>query len=229
MTEKRQAFGRKRSWKRLWAGIQVALIALVATVAGFLHTGCDGDSGERLIRTVALLVSGFYAGHPLAFTSAGQINNMNLQQTGDQLTGITDNGKVFQGTIGQVNGNVATFNMTGQNSAGTEATMTGTITVSEDFEGTMRGTYLDPGLTSPIFATGSVPANQVPDTNTNAVVWIDLKNLKPEPRMARSKIFGEGRLSVGGSGLGAANALLLGLLMYLGFFCRLGLQPKGVQ
>lgn len=162
-------------WRKAGYGLGCVLAVFTAILAG-----CDIDSGESGARNVGLSVQGFYT-HPDAGsfvvlrTSGDPLVSIDLRQAGDQLEGIDDNGIVFGGTIGQVAAsNSATFNMEGRSTSGADATISGTITI-EGTVATMRGTWIETALTSPVFGQATVPSNAVPRvvTPTNAVLSLN--------------------------------------------------------
>ena len=162
-------------WRKAGCGLGCALAATMAILVG-----CEIDSGESGARNVAISVQGFYT-HPDAGsflvqrTSGDPLFSLDLRQTGDRLEGIDDNGIVFGGSIGQVAvSNQATFNIEGRSTSGAAATISGSITI-EGTVATMRGTWIEPALTSPVFGVATVPSNAVPRvvTPTNNVLTLN--------------------------------------------------------
>ncbi len=156
--------------------------ALVTTI---LLPGCDIDSAESGSRNVNLNVQGFYhavAGKnndKLVSQNTGQpIVSIDLRQSGDQLEGIDNNGNIFKGTIGQVDGLVGTINLEGMTTAGENGTISGTISVSQNdtsADATMQGTWVEPNLFGTVYAQATVPltpTNAPPTTNQPTSVSI---------------------------------------------------------
>lgn len=155
-----------------------AATALLTTMA--LLNGCTGgDSAEGIVRSVGLIVEGFYMhSDPGSFmvqrTSGADVTSLDLSQNGDLLQGFDNNGVLFTGTIGNVTDtNLASFIMEGQSTAGQPATISGTISV-EGTTATMRGTWIEPTLASAVFGVATVPTNAPPPAaETNGVVAVN--------------------------------------------------------
>jgi len=124
--------------------------------------GCETSSAEGVVRTVDIVVTGFYA-HPddgnfmVPNTSGAPIQSMNLRQSGDQLEGVDNNGIIFRGSIGRViEGSAATFNLEGASTSGQPAVISGNIEVSGG-NAIMRGTWIETTLFSTVFGQATVP------------------------------------------------------------------------
>ncbi len=122
-----------------------------------LQIGCDIQSGDEVTRNVSVNVSGVYRngdGIPTR-QSGAKVSSINLSQSGDQLFGVDNNGGRWEGSIGRADGDTASFTLKGQTNTGAKVVITGTIRVSGN-SGTMTGTWIEPGLTGDVFATGEV-------------------------------------------------------------------------
>jgi hypothetical protein len=143
----------------------LVLGGLLTAVTAML--GCNGDSAEGIVRNVGLVVEGFYqhsdeGSSLVSKTSGAPVTAMNLRQSGDQLEGIDNNNVVFRGTIGQVvDGDKATFTLSGNSTSGEPATISGNITVSGT-QATMNGTWIEPTLFGTVFGVATVPTNAPP-------------------------------------------------------------------
>jgi hypothetical protein len=148
-------------------GRTTLLAAIAGITATLLLVGCEIDSAESSTRNVDILVSGFYehpSGRLVDQNTGNPILSMDLRQTGDQLEGIDNNGNIFKGTIGQVDGTLATFNIDGMTTAGADGTISGSIEVSSTEgtgtdDGIMRGTWIEPTITSTVYGEATVPEN----------------------------------------------------------------------
>ncbi len=154
--------------------LPLSLLAFLAIFLACIHVGCSGNSGDSIIRSVSIRVSGFYTGNPISNPLVRQntgnpISNMNIIQTGDNLEAVDNNGNIFRGTISQEDGTIATFMLNGMTTAGAQGTIAGTFTISGTTS-TMEGTWTEPALFSPVFGTATVPTNAVVTVTTNATV-----------------------------------------------------------
>ena len=148
---------------RIWS--QQGIFIAVAFVCSVVLLGCSGDSAEGTVRSVGgLVVEGFYV-HPtpgnllVGQTSGAPVRSLNLRQSGDQLEGVDNNNIFFKGTIGQViDGNRASFNLEGRSTIGERATISGIIDLTGNLA-TMRGTWIEPTLTSTVVGVAEVPEN----------------------------------------------------------------------
>lgn len=162
-------------------------LALPVAASMFVFTGCEGDSAETIVREVGLRVDGYYwnGGPPITLNNSGaRVTAMNLRQTGDQLEGVDNNGLIFKGTIGNAGDSMATFTLEGKTTIGSDVTISGTITVpAGTSDATMQGTWIEPTLTSPLYAKATVPlntSNAPPATNTNTfsnLTWLTKSKL----------------------------------------------------
>ena len=122
-------------------------------------TGCNIDSGDEAVRTVGVDISGLYSnggGRIISPSNTGAaITSLNVVQSGDRLEAVDNNGQIFRGTIGAVVDSTASFNMTGQTTAGNEGVIAGSFTVSGS-SATMSGTWAEPALFGSVAASASV-------------------------------------------------------------------------
>lgn len=145
--------------------VTLAFTLAMAGAAGLLFLGCEIDSAESGYRDVEISVAGYYK-HPdpgaclVGKNSGAPVCAMDLRQTGDSLEGIDNNGYIFRGTIGDVNGSVASFTLYGTTTVGQEATMSGTIEATTDFKGVMRGTWIEPNIYSTVYGVATIPSNE---------------------------------------------------------------------
>lgn len=158
---------RKRSF-RFRAKAQAAILA-AGLLGAVFYTGCEIDSAESASREVGLVIAGFYTnpnGGPVVQKNTGApITSLDLRQRGDRLEAIDNNGFIFKGTIGNVQGNIASITLTGLTTAGNEGTISGTVevggastsTLGAAASATLRGTWVEPSLFSTVYATASVP------------------------------------------------------------------------
>lgn len=169
----------KRILKHTW----IVALPLLAGLIGL--TACEIDSSESVTRDVDINVSGFYDNDGAVVVSrntGASIKSFDLRQSGDQLEAVDNNGKRFSGTIGSVNGTVASFTLTGNTTANQEATITGSISVSStdnnSGEGVMRGTWIEPSLYGTVYAVAdgiSIQTNAPsPGTNTNTAANVNI-------------------------------------------------------
>ncbi len=149
------------------AGLAVLSLALL---------GCELDNADSVTRDVDADFTGFYAGNsgPLVSQNSGaEVTSLNLRQTGDEIELIDNNGLVFRGTLGEVNSDggtaTATFQFTGETTAGNAVTGSGTLT-GVGTSGTMTGTWIEPslyGTISGIAVINPVVTNSPSPTPTN--------------------------------------------------------------
>jgi hypothetical protein len=122
-----------------------------------LQVGCDTQSGNEVVRNVSINVSGIYrnADGVTNRQSGNKVTSLNLSQSGDQLFAIDNNGSRWTGTIGNADGGQATVTLKGLTTAGVKVVITGAINVSGN-NGTLSGTWVEPGFIGDVFATGEV-------------------------------------------------------------------------
>jgi len=159
-------------WPRL-----LPLLCLAAGGLGcaLLCGGCEGDSGESIVRNLELDVTGFYS-HPtegstlVSENTGAPITSLQLRQIGDQLEAVDNNNVIFKGTIGNASEDTASFTLEGSTTVGQSATIAGSISVPVgSSEGTMRGTWIEPSLFSTVYGTATVPTNPGSGGSTNGV------------------------------------------------------------
>jgi len=156
------------------AMIQRFLIALaVLTVMGSMifHTACKIESTNTVIRSVGINVAGLYRNGEARIVSqntGAAITSLNVIQNGDRLDMVDNNGMIFRGTIGNAQGTSASFTVKGSTTAGAEAIISGTFTVSGNTS-TMSGTWAEPSLFATVSASASVTPTPTPPPQTNNV------------------------------------------------------------
>jgi len=151
--------------------------ALALTLVFFL--GCELDSAESVTRNVGIDFSGFYdststnSDFVSPANSGARVTSFNLRQSGDLLEAIDNNGIVFRGNIGAVDGTTASFTLGGSTTVGNEVTITGTLAGDAAAEtATMKGTWIEPGLYAAILGDAKINPIQ---TNSPGPVTNELK------------------------------------------------------
>ena len=141
-------------------GTWMAAAGAAAMLAGL--SACEVGSPDTAIRSVEFNVAGFYAnpdgGNLVSQNTGAAIVNLNLRQTGDQLEGIDNNGKIFRGTIGDAGTSSASITLQGETTAGNPGTISGTID-SSGTTATMRGTWIENSLYGTVYGQATVPTN----------------------------------------------------------------------
>ncbi len=143
-------------------------------LAVLTQTGCEIGSPDTAVRAVSLVVEGLYRnpdGNLVSRNTGASIAQLDLRQTGDQLQGVDNNNRVFNGSIGRVVGASAQFSVEGTTTAGSRGTLAGTIDLSGT-TATMRGTWIESSLTGQVFGQATVATNTTPTpapTNTTAL------------------------------------------------------------
>ena len=148
--------------------LSAALAALLCF--GFV-AGCSTDSSDTFIRDVSVNFSGFYenpnSDRIVAQNTGSAITSLDLRQTGDTLEAVDNNGRIWRGSLGEVQNGRSSFELNGQTTAGTEATFSGNISSSDggstgsvnSANGTMQGTFIEPSLFSTFYAEASIPGS----------------------------------------------------------------------
>ena len=149
------------------------LLFLALLPLGALLTACiDSSSGSDLVREVGLNVAGLYQGNDganlVSQTSGADVTQMNITQSGSQITGIDNNGNLYRGNINQVSGDSAGFTMKGLTSSGAEATISGAFNVSGDTSN-LSGRWIEPTILASINGSSFVPGRTPVVTNDAAV------------------------------------------------------------
>ncbi len=163
--------------RRLRFLLPLALLS-AALLAPLFLVGCDVDDEELSVtREIEAYVQGVYrnndtninAGFLVANNSGSPVEQLDLRQSGSELQAIDNHGILFDGTLGRfVNDDTIEFELNGKTSVGNEATISGTIKVT-DGKGQMRGTWIEPSLTSTVYGEATGPTIQ-----TNAPVTSNL-------------------------------------------------------
>jgi hypothetical protein len=142
--------------KTLTALLTLSVFSFFAGVL-LLTGGCEIDSGDETVREVSISISGSYrndAGIPER-QSGATITQLTLNQSGDQLTAIDNEGTRWTGTIGRATDSLATITLRGLTTTGVEVVITGSIQVSGT-TATFTGVWVEPSLTSEVNATATV-------------------------------------------------------------------------
>mgnify|MGYP001025339578 CR=1 FL=1 len=136
-------------------------------ILGFLFTscfiaflaGCEISSGDETVRNVAIRISGTYQnteGIP-ARQSGLTTTSIAITQSGDQLDGVDNFGRLWSGSITQADERVAGFELQGATTDGLEVILTGTITVNGS-NASLTGTWIEPVIRSSASAQAIVVA-----------------------------------------------------------------------
>ncbi|MCX6996645.1 MAG: hypothetical protein NTV49_06075 [Kiritimatiellaeota bacterium] len=163
-------------------GLLILLGGMLALAAGSLLTGCEVGSADEVIAGAGGNFSGLYlnpdGGHLVSHNSGSPVDALNLQQDGNQLQAVDNNNLVFSGTLGDVSTQaVASFNLTGQTTAGAAVTVSGTLQ-KNGTTATMTGLWAEPSLYGSVYGRATVsasPTNQPPTTNTNTTIGARLQ------------------------------------------------------
>jgi len=159
------------------------LLIPAAAAALFLMPGCDISGGNSAIREVALNISGTYSnsGGIPERQSGNRIIRFSLSQTGDRLQAVDNQGASWSGSIGRASDSEATFTLKGMTSVGAEVVLTGTITV-DGTDATMRGTWVEPGITAGAAASATVAPQPTPTPDPSPTPTPDPDNgVTPTP------------------------------------------------
>jgi hypothetical protein len=158
---------------------KLILLFSIPAIAALLAASCTTDGIDTASPVVSsdgniINVAGVYRNEEsspiVSPTNSGlPVIQIDLRQNGSSLEGIDNNGKIFRGTLGRASeGNKASFNMTGQTTAGKEVTISGTIRVESGI-GKMNGTWIEPDFYATIAAIAIGPSsftNQPPSLLT---------------------------------------------------------------
>jgi hypothetical protein len=161
-------------FQSVFAGRAAAALAAVLILAG-----CEVDSPDGTARDVNITVQGLYRndGSPVVADNTGNpITSLNVLQAGDQLEAVDNNGMVFRGTIGRVQGGSpvrASFTLEGLTTAGQEGTMVGTFEVSGT-DSSLSGTWAEPSRLSTVHGRATVPTVQTNSPGTNSAALFQL-------------------------------------------------------
>lgn len=134
-----------------------------------LFTACEISGSNDVVRQVSLNIAGAYtngSGIP-ANQTGNRITLLSVQQRGDQLNAVDNQGGSWSGSIGRADTSLATFTLKGATTAGQSVTLTGTIVVNGN-NASMTGTWIEPSLRSAASATASVAGAVVPAPNPTA-------------------------------------------------------------
>ena len=168
--------------KTLFAAMAVLSAVTLLVPCALMFSGCEVGSGDDVVRTIgAVDFTGYYDADTESSTnfvdpgnSGKRVTSMNLRQTGDQLEANDNNGRIFRGTIGNYDGETASFTLEGYTTAEQPVTLSGTLAKASDTDAKMRGTWIEPGLFANVYGDGTInpsPTNQ-PGPVTNTVVTL---------------------------------------------------------
>ncbi len=152
----------------------LSLMLLLTGIIFGVSTGCRISSSDSVSRNVGINVAGVYRGpngeNLVRSNTGAPIRDLNVIQDGSRLQAIDNNGLMFRGNIGSVEGaggdRSASFTLSGLTSTGAEGIISGTFRVSGD-TGTMTGTWAEPSLFSTVSGTASISGQQPEPINGN--------------------------------------------------------------
>ena len=141
----------------LFVGVSVGLLVGVM--------GCDLESSD-VSRVSSVRVAGRYTGpngaRLVANNSGAAVFRLDLQQRGDRLHGVDNNGVAYEGRLRTVEPDVASFRLDGRTTVGRPFTLTGSIEVTGT-RANLHGTWVESDLRSGVFGTASVTLQPDPD------------------------------------------------------------------
>ncbi|MDA3872348.1 MAG: hypothetical protein PF795_00095, partial [Kiritimatiellae bacterium] len=138
-------------------------LASVSIVSLLFFSACEISGGNETVREVSLNVSGSYvneSGIP-SNQSGDRITLLAISQSGNRLNAVDNLGARWNGSIGRAESNLATVTLKGLTNNGVQVVITGTITVNGT-DARLTGTWVEPGLTSPVSAQANVAATPEP-------------------------------------------------------------------
>lgn len=143
----------------------VVFAALLAVLA-LLPLAClESSSGSNVVRETGITVAGTYStsdGSPLVTNNSGEeITALTIRQSGSQLTGIDNNGNVYNGALGNVSGESANFNLE-SNISGRRSIIDGLIAVSGS-EATISGRWVESDRLGSVSGSSAVSDNDDDD------------------------------------------------------------------
>lgn len=134
--------------------LRPGLIALALLASAAIYMGCEVDSADTFSRDVATDFSGLYKGCDdgpiVSGISGSNITSLDLRQSGDTLEAVDNNGGLWRGSLGEVQGGRSSFELKGSTTGGAQAWFSGTLdstdggntNVSGASTGYMRGTFI---------------------------------------------------------------------------------------
>ncbi|MCX7007789.1 MAG: hypothetical protein NTY53_11180 [Kiritimatiellaeota bacterium] len=158
-------------------------VALGSLLAVGLLPGCEVGSPDTVEATANGDFSGRYANgsSPMVNNNSGNaINTMALNQSGNQLQAVDNNGILFKGTIGDILNSSASFTLNGVTTAGQTVAINGTLR-AVGTTASLSGIWAEPGVYSSIYGTASIGAITNAPTPTGAVARV-LADLQRTPQ-----------------------------------------------
>jgi hypothetical protein len=137
-----------------------ATVVLGGLLAVGLLPGCEVGSPDTLEATANGDFSGRYANGSSRMVdnnSGNAINTLALNQSGNQLQAVDNNGILFKGTLGDILNSSASFTLNGVTTAGQTVAINGTLRASGT-TATMTGIWVEPGVYSSIYGTATISA-----------------------------------------------------------------------
>ena len=149
-------------------------VALGGLLAVGLLPGCEVGSPNSVEATANGNFSGRYANgssRMVENNSGGAINALGLNQFGNTLEAVDNNGILFKGTIGDILNSSANFTLNGVTTVGQTVAINGTLRASGT-TATMTGIWAEPGVYSSIYGTATIAAITNAPTPTSAVARV---------------------------------------------------------
>lgn len=144
-----------------------------ALAAGVIWSGCEIRSSSSIERTT-LYIAGVYRnsdGSRIVDRNSGAaVRSLNLQQQGDRLEAVDNNGRLFRGSFIAESDARGTLELRGTTTDGVAVTISGTIAVTGS-KAYLSGTWIEPALFGTISAQADVVSAPAP-TNTNTTVTL---------------------------------------------------------
>ena len=154
------------------AKIGLMMVLMLGLLAVGALPGCEVGSPNNVTALANGDFSGQYAGTTnsalVANNSGSPVTTLTLNQSGNQLQALDNNGILFKGTIGDILGSSgsstnssssssmsATFTLNGLTTAGQTVTINGNLHASGT-TATMTGLWIEPGLNSSINGTATI-------------------------------------------------------------------------
>lgn len=135
-------------------------VVLGGLLAIGLLPGCEVGNPNTVEVTANGNFSGRYSNgsSPMVNNNSGNaINTLALNQAGNQLEAVDNNGILFKGTLGDILNASASFTLNGVTTAGQTVAVNGTLRASGT-TATMTGIWVEPGVYSSIYGTASIAA-----------------------------------------------------------------------
>ena len=150
--------------------LHAGLLALALLAVVILPSGCEVDSADTFSRDVSTDFSGFYtacSGNLVGNNSGAAITTLDLRQSGDRLEAVDNNGSLWRGSLGDVQNGRSSFELKGRTTSNTEGIFSGTLSSSDgggtnssgSADGSMSGTFIEPGRFSTFCGNADIPGS----------------------------------------------------------------------